>query len=34
MADAQDGSYGGHRLAVLYLAAMLSHIGADVDMVG
>jgi hypothetical protein len=29
--DARDGSWDGHHLALLRLAAKLSHVGADVD---
>jgi hypothetical protein len=28
---ARDGSWGGHNLAILRLAAKLSHVAADVD---
>jgi hypothetical protein len=31
MADARDGSWGGHRLTSFCLAAKLSLMGADVD---
>jgi hypothetical protein len=31
MADAQDGFWGYHHLALLHLEAKLSHVGADVD---
>jgi hypothetical protein len=31
MADARDGSWNGHRLALPCLAAKFSHVGADVD---
>jgi hypothetical protein len=31
VAGAWDGSWGGHHLALLYLTAKLSHVGANVD---
>jgi hypothetical protein len=30
-AGARHGSWGGHRLPLLSLAAKLAHVGADVD---